>query len=244
MLDLIAFDADDTLWHTEHLYSDAQLRFAELLAPYGVADDVEQRLFQTESANLRVFGFGIKSFALSMIETAVTLTGGRIAGRDVQRVIDLAKDMLTADVQLLEHAEEAVARLAQDFPLMIITKGDLLDQESKIERSGLGRHFKYVEIVSDKNRDSYAALLARHNLRPEGFLMVGNSLRSDILPVLALGARAVYVPYHLTWAHERVDPEALHGAEYVEVEHLGQLVEVAQKMKAEDLSTDGADEAR
>jgi putative hydrolase of the HAD superfamily len=233
MLDLIAFDADDTLWHTEHLYSDAQDRFAQLLAPYGVAEPIEHKLFAIESANLRYFGFGIKSFALSMIETAIALTAGQISGHDIQRVIDLAKEMLSADVQLLEHAEEVIARLAQDFPLMIITKGDLLDQESKIERSGLGRHFKHIEIVSDKTRDSYAALLARHNLRPAGFLMVGNSLRSDVLPVLAIGARAVHIPYRLTWAHEHVTPEELNGANYAELEHLGQLVELIQGMKHE-----------
>ncbi len=233
MLDLIAFDADDTLWHTEHLYTDAQQRLAELLEPYGVTDAIEQKLVATESANLRFFGFGIKSFALSMIETAIALTDGRISGRDVQRVIDLARGMLSADVELLEHAEDAVLRLSQDFPLMIITKGDLLDQESKIERSGLGRHFKYIEIVSDKTRESYAALLARHNLRPQGFLMVGNSLRSDVLPVLSLGARAVHIPYRLTWAHERVSPEELDGVYYTELEHLGQLVEVVKRMKDE-----------
>ena len=233
MLDLIAFDADDTLWHTEHLYSDAQARFAQLLAPYGVAEPIEHKLFETESANLRYFGFGVKSFALSMIETAISLTAGQIAGRDIQLVIDLAKDMLSADVQLLDYAEETITRLAQDFPLMIITKGDLLDQESKIERSGLGRHFKYIEIVSDKTRESYAALLVRHSLRPEGFLMVGNSLRSDVLPVLALGARAVHIPYQLTWAHERVAPDELNGAKYVELDNLGQLVELAQSLKTE-----------
>jgi len=233
MLDLIAFDADDTLWHTEHLYSDAQARFQQLLAPYGVTDPIEQQLFAVESANLRVFGFGIKSFALSMIETAITLTGGAITGHDIQQVINLAKAMLSADVQLLDHAEETVMRLAQDFPLMLITKGDLLDQESKIERSGLGQHFKHIEIVSDKNTASYAALLARHHLRPEGFLMIGNSLRSDVLPVLALGARAVHIPYALTWAHEQVSPEELAGANYAELEHLGQLPELVQRMKAE-----------
>jgi len=127
MLELIAFDADDTLWHTEHLYSDAQARFQQLLAPYGIADPIEQKLFAVESANLGVFGFGIKSFALSMIETAITLTGGAITGHDIQRVIDLAKAMLSAYVELLDHAEDTVMRLAQDFPLMIITKGDLLD---------------------------------------------------------------------------------------------------------------------
>jgi putative hydrolase of the HAD superfamily len=233
MLDLIAFDADDTLWHTEHLYSDAQARFQQLLAPYGISEPIEHQLFAVESANLGVFGFGIKSFALSMIETAIQLTGGQISGADVQRVIDLAKDMLSARVELLDYVEETVARLAQDYPLMIITKGDLLDQESKIERSGLGQHFKFVEIVSDKNPASYAALLARHQLRPAGFLMIGNSLRSDVLPVLALGARAVHIPYRLTWAHERVSPEELAGANYAELEHLGQLPELIERMRSE-----------
>ena len=232
MLDLIAFDADDTLWHTEHLYSDAEARFGQLLAPYGVTGQIEDKLFGVESANLRFFGFGIKSFALSMIETAIQLTEGRISGQDVQRVIDLAKNMLSAKVELLDHAEETLAQLAQEFPLMIITKGDLLDQESKIERSGLGQHFKHIEIVSDKNPASYAALLARHHLRPEGFLMVGNSLRSDVLPVLAIGGQAVHVPYRLTWAHERVSPEELAGAHYAEIEHLGELGGVIQRMNA------------
>ncbi len=231
MLDLIAFDADDTLWHTEHLYSDAEKRFGELLAPYGVTDQIEQKLLTTESANLRFFGFGIKSFTLSMIETAIALTTGEISGHDVQRVIDLAKGMLSAEVELLEHVEDTVARLAQAWPLMIITKGDLLDQESKIERSGLGQHFKYVEIISDKTPASYAALLARHNLRPEGFLMVGNSLRSDVLPVLAAGGQAVHIPYRLTWAHERVSPEELRGAKYTELEHLEQLPELVSRLQ-------------
>src|ERR1700687_2679414 len=132
MRELIAFDADDTLWHTEHLYSDAQQRFQQLLAPYGLTEQIEQKLFAVESANLGVFGFGIKSFALSMIETAITLTGGAITGHDLQRVIHLAKGLLSDEVRLLDHAEDTVIRLAQDFPLMIITKGDLLDQESKI----------------------------------------------------------------------------------------------------------------
>jgi putative hydrolase of the HAD superfamily len=230
MVDLIAFDADDTLWHTEHLYSDAEARFGQLLAPYGITGQIEDQLFGVESANLRFFGFGIKSFALSMIETAIKLTDGRINGQDVQHVIDLAKGMLSAEVDLLDHAEQTITELAREFPLMIITKGDLLDQESKIERSGLGQHFKQIEIVSDKNSASYAALLARHNLRPEGFVMVGNSLRSDVLPVLAIGGQAVHVPYRLTWAHERVSPEELAGARYAEIENLGALPELIRKM--------------
>ncbi len=233
MLDLIAFDADDTLWHTEHLYSDAQARFAEVLAPYGVTEPVEQRLFATESANLRYFGFGIKSFTLSMIETAITLTGGDIAGRDVQRVIDLAKQMLQADVELLDHAEEAVARLAQDFPLMIITKGDLLDQETKIERSGLGSYFRSIEVVSDKTVESYRRLFEQHSIDPRRLLMVGNSLRSDILPILELGGSAVYIPYQMTWAHEAAEPPPPGTPGFHQLESLDDLPGLVARLERE-----------
>ena len=230
MLELIAFDADDTLWHTESLYSNAQSRFVALLAEYHPREWIEQRLYATEMANLRYYGYGVKSFILSMIESSIELTEGRITGREIQQVIDLAKEMLSAEVRPLEQVETTVTRLAERYPLMIITKGDLFDQESKVARSGLGGHFKHVEIVSDKTPQSYAALLARYNVRPENFLMVGNSLRSDILPVAAIGGRAVYVPYAVTWAHEAVDAETAGAASFVQLEHIGQLVEVVEKM--------------
>ncbi len=158
-----------------------------------------------------------------MIETAVELTEGRISGRDIQAIIDTAKAMLAAEVELLEHAAATVARLASVYSLMVITKGDLRDQETKIARSGLAAYFHYIEIVSDKNPESYAALLKRYAIPPERFLMVGNSLRSDILPVLSLGAKAVYVPYRLTWAHEVVDPPPVEQPGYYELEHIGLL---------------------
>lgn len=220
--DVIAFDADDTLWHSERLYVDAQARFKQLLAQYHRPEWIEERLYQTEMRNLQHFGYGIKGFALSMIETAVELTEGRIAGGDIQILIDSAKAMLAADVELLEHAAETLASLADRYALMLITKGDLRDQESKIARSGVAQRFRQIEIVSDKSQASYAALLQRHGIAPERFLMVGNSLRSDILPVLALGARAVYIPHPLTWAHETAEPPTEHPG-YVEVEHLGLL---------------------
>ncbi len=230
MFDLIAFDADDTLWHSESLYSEAQDEFKQLLAPYHSAERVGQELHQTEMRNLPYYGYGIKGFALSLIETAIELTQGRISGREIQEVIDLAKDMLTAEVQLLEHAWETVARLAASYPLMMITKGDLFDQEAKIARSGLRQYFQYVEIVSDKTRDGYAALLARYHLEPSRFLMVGNSLRSDILPVIALGGQAVHIPYHITWAHENVDLSEEDRKRYFELEHLGLLPALIEKL--------------
>ncbi len=223
MFDLIAFDADDTLWHTEELYVGTQDRFKQLLAPYHSAEWIEQKLYDTEMRNLRVFGYGIKGFALSMIETAIELTEGRISGAEIQRLIDLAREMLEADVRLLDHVADTVAALAERYPLMIITKGDLFDQETKVARSGLGPHFKHVEIVSDKTEASYTALLARHQVPPERFLMVGNSLRSDILPVVNLGGKAVHIPYHLTWAHEVVTETRVGESSYLTLDHIGLL---------------------
>ncbi len=221
--EVIAFDADDTLWHNERLYVSAQARFKELLAHYHSPEWIDERLFQAEMRNLPHFGYGIKAFALSMIETAGDLTEGRISGHDIQAIIDAAKEMLAAEVELLEHVAETIARLADTYALMLITKGDLRDQETKIARSGLGPHFRHVEIVSDKSPESYSRLLKRHAIAPERFLMVGNSLRSDILPVLALGASAVYVPYRLTWAHEVAEPPSAEQPGYYELEHLGLL---------------------
>ena len=204
MLDLIAFDADDTLWHTEGLYSDAQERFKALLAQYVSHSTIDEHLLEVETRNMPTFGYGIKGFTLSMIETAIELTEGRIVGHDIQKVIDLAKGMFHAEVKLLDYVESTLTTLARTHPLMIITKGDLFDQETKVARSGLAGYFKHIEILSDKTPKSYAALLARYMQPPERFLMVGNSMRSDVLPVLAIGGQAVYIPYAITWAHEVV----------------------------------------
>jgi len=223
MLDIIAFDADDTLWHTESLYVEVQEKFVQLLAPYAGEEKTMAVLNAAEARNIPYFGYGIKSFALSMIEAAIELSAGEIPARQLGQVLDLSKMMVAAPVQLLDHAETTVARLAQSHTLMLITKGDLLDQQSKIERSGLARYFKYIEVVADKTADSYAAVLSKYQVSPECFLMVGNSLRSDILPVVALGGAAVYIPYHLTWVHEAVAPSAEEKGRYFELEHLGML---------------------
>lgn len=233
MLDLIAFDADDTLWHTEHLYSDAQAKFRELLAGYVEAGALDDHLFEVEMRNLRFFGYGVKGFTLSMIETAIELSGGAIGGRDIQRIIELAKEMVTADVRLLEQAQPTVAALAQSHRLMIITKGDLFDQEAKVARSGLAEYFRHVEIVSDKTPQTYAALLKRHSVTPERFLMVGNSLRSDVLPVAALGGHAVYVPYAITWAHEVVGEHEAAAGRYHELAHLGELPALVARIEGQ-----------
>ncbi len=227
---VIAFDADDTLWHNERLYIAAQTKFKNLLAQYHSPEWIAERLDQTEMRNLEHFGYGIKSFALSMIETAVELTEGRITGQEIQAILDAAKEMLTADVQLVEHVPETLARLAEKYALMVITKGDLHDQETKITRSGLAQFFSYVEIVSDKKRADYARVLQQHNIAPERFAMVGNSLRSDILPVLEIGATAIYVPHELTWAHENaVAPTDAEN--FYEVANFGALSELFARLE-------------
>jgi putative hydrolase of the HAD superfamily len=221
MLEIIGFDADDTLWHNESLYHHIQQQLAALLSPYADAAEVDAVLFQTEMNNLKYYGYGIKSFTLSMVEAAIALSGGKIPAGEVRRIIEFGREMLTTKVELVEHVADTIERLAQDYPLMLITKGDLLDQQTKLAHSGLEPYFKYVEIVSHKTAATYAALLARYRFQPHRFLMVGNSLRSDVLPVVELGGQAVYIPYHLTWAHEEVHAPEQNG--YHQLAHIGEL---------------------
>ena len=227
---IIAFDADDTLWHNERLYIAAQTKFKNLLAHYHSSEWIAERLDQTEARNLAHYGYGIKSFALSMIETAVELTEGRITGFEIQSILDAVKEMLAADVQLVERVPETLAQLAEKYALMVITKGDLHDQETKITRSGLARFFSHVEIVSDKKRADYARVLQQHNIAPERFAMVGNSLRSDILPVLELGATAIYIPHELTWTHEHADAPT-NAENFYQLEQFDALPELFAKLE-------------
>jgi putative hydrolase of the HAD superfamily len=230
--DAIAFDADDTLWHSESQYASAQAVYRSLLRPYARAEMINQVLHETEMRNLALYGYGVKGFALSMIEAALELSEWQISGSEIQQVLNVAKHMLRTEVELLAGAAEAVAELAQRYPLMLITKGDLAHQEAKIEQSGLKAYFRSIEIVTDKTPQSYAALLAHHHLEPSRFLMIGNSLRSDILPVLEIGGQAVHVPYAITWAHEHVDVPPEQQGRYHEIEHIGQLPALVEQLEA------------
>lgn len=202
---VIGFDADDTLWHNESIFEATHERYRALLAHYHPAEIVDRTLFATEMRNLDFYGYGVKGFTLSAIETAIQLTDGKIRAEEIQQLIELGREMLAHPVVLLDGVAETLALLAQQHRLLVITKGDLRDQERKLMKSGLGEHFEHVEIVSEKNETTYASILRRHAIPAAGFLMVGNSLKSDILPVLALGGAGAYVPYHLTWAAERVE---------------------------------------
>jgi putative hydrolase of the HAD superfamily len=212
VIEVIALDGDDTLWHSEQLFVDTQARFRELLAPYVELDDaaLDARLVQVERENLPRFGYGVMAFTLSLVETAIEVTGGQIPGRDLRAVLDLGKVLLDHPVQLLDGVAEGVDELTDRYRVMVITKGDLLHQESKVARSGLADVLWQVEVVSEKDERTYQRVLERHGVDPATFVMVGNSVRSDVLPVLALGGRAVHVPYHVTWALEQVEPHPSH----------------------------------
>jgi putative hydrolase of the HAD superfamily len=224
--ELIAFDGDDTLWHNERSYRDGRDRLRGLLAAAGVnlsAEQLEERVDRIELENLQYFGYGVSSFTLSLIEAAIELTNGRLAASDVTQLVAMAKRMMAEDVELFPGACDTVAALSAGYPLMLITKGDLLHQTSKLERSGLRRFFSFVEVVSHKTRDVYASILNRHGIGPDGFLMIGNSLRSDILPVIDLGAWAVHIPAFPSWAHEDADEPDGSVARYARLAALGDV---------------------
>ena len=229
MITTVAFDADDTLWENERLFSMTQARYRQILSAYHSPEWIDKKLFETEMRNLEHFGYGVKGFALSMIETAIELTEGRISGREIEAILDFAKEMLAAPVELLPHVEETLSGLVGSYSLMVITKGDLINQESKIARSGLAEHFDHIEIVSEKHPETYQTILTRYVIEPASFLMVGNSLKSDVLPVVAVGGRAVHIPQEITWAHEIVDVSGEEKA-YHELRSISQLPELLAEL--------------
>lgn len=221
--ELISLDADDTLWHNESIFTSTQSQFCKLLGRYHTMEWIEQRLYETEKANLQHFGYGVKGFTLSMIETAIELTEGRVTAAEVQHILELGRAMLRAPVDLLDGVAETVIELSKSHRLILLTKGDLFDQESKLARSGLGEHFSAVEIVSEKRAATYAAVMKRQGVTPDQFVMVGNSLRSDVLPVLEAGASAVHIPYHTTWKHEHVDEAEMDGKQFARLKSFREL---------------------
>ncbi|MGB4826146.1 MAG: HAD family hydrolase [Paracoccaceae bacterium] len=222
MLTTIGFDADDTLWQNEAYFRLTQDRFASLLRDHADPDHLHDRLLAAERRNIGAYGFGVKGFTLSMIETAIEVTEGRVPASVISELLGAGRAMLDHPVELLPHAREAVASLALSHRIVLITKGDLLHQERKLAQSGLGDLFHAVEIVSDKTAQIYASIFARHGTGPEQALMVGNSLKSDVVPALQAGGFGVYVPHGLTWALEAADEPAEHPR-YASLPDLGQL---------------------
>ncbi len=220
---VIAFDADDTLWVNETYYREAEHKFVKLLAKYETENKLDQELFKMEMKNLYLYGYGIKSFMLSMIESALELSNYKIKQTVIQEIIEIGREMLEKPIELLEGVEDTLRTLKSTYKLILATKGDLLDQERKLEKSGLIKYFHHIEILSDKKADNYQKLLARLEIMPSEFLMVGNSLKSDVLPLLEVGAKAIHVPFHTTWAHEIVEHNG-NGDDFKTVDNLSNIL--------------------
>ena len=231
-IEMIAFDADDTLWHNEAYFRRGEERFCELLAPWARADHLSERLYETERRNLARFGYGAKGFTLSLIETALDVTEHRVPGSVIAEIVQLGKEILDQPVEVVDGAADTIHALAPHYRMIVVTKGDLLHQESKAARSGLADHFELVEIVSEKDCTTYARALRKVGVDPARTCMVGNSVRSDVLPMLALGGFAVHVPYPVTWAMEEADgPEPGHPR-FARVDTLGDLPSVVARWSA------------
>jgi len=220
---VVGFDGDDTLWHSETHFDLTQTAFRDLLRRHVPDAEIDRRLAEMEMKNLSVYGYGVKSFTLSMLETAIELTEARIPASDLEVILNWGKKMLLEETKLLDGVESTLRELSQRYDLLLITKGDLFDQESKLARSGLGDLFLGVEIVSEKNSETYRGIFKRRGIQPKDFLMVGNSLRSDVVPVVELGARAVHIPYQVTWHHEHVPEESLPTTGWHRLESITEL---------------------
>jgi putative hydrolase of the HAD superfamily len=211
MIKIIAFDADDTLWHNEMHFQEAEKKFCALLENYLPQHSVARELLHTEIQNLPLYGYGIKAFMLSMIETAMRITDNQVPNTTITQIIDFGREILTQPVELMDGVEEVLRKLKERFRLVMATKGDLLDQERKLKKSGLESYFHHIEIMSEKKEADFQKLIRHLDLSPDQFAMVGNSLKSDILPVLNLGGYGFHIPYHITWAHERVEGDVQHS---------------------------------
>lgn len=224
-LKVIAFDADDTLWVNEPYFQETERKFCALLEDYLPHHTVSRALLQTEIANLALYGYGIKGFMLSMIETALTASDRTIPVSVIDKVLEYGKELLARPIELLEGVEEVLTALKPHYRLVVATKGDLLDQERKLKKSGLEHYFHHIEIMSEKGEGDYRKLIRHLDIQPSEFLMIGNSLKSDVLPVLAIGGHGVHVPYHTTWAHEVVDSQIQHE-QFRQVQHLTEIIPI------------------
>jgi len=231
----IGFDADDTLWESEIYYVTTKEKCALLLSAYAPVEKVKADLDIIETQNVQLYGYGFKSFTLSMIETALQVSGGRVEARIISQVLEMAKQVLQSEIKLLDGVEEVLRELRQSSPqysLFLITKGEIFEQQRKIQKSGLRRYFHHTEVVPDKTPEAYTRLLHMHNIPPEQFLMVGNSLRSDILPVVSIQGWAVLVPHPLTWSHETTPGKEIPDGRWFEISRLGELPGLLKRFEA------------
>ncbi|QXP69511.1 HAD family hydrolase [Polaribacter sp. R2A056_3_33] len=221
---VIAFDADDTLWVNETYFRDAEHQFAKLLAKYETENKIDQELFKKEIKNLVYYGYGVKGFILSMVECALELSNYNVNQKTIAAILEIGKEMLDKPIELLDGVEEVLQSLQGKYKLIVATKGDLLDQERKLEKSNLLKYFHHIEVMSDKKAKDYKKLIKHLDIKPSEFLMIGNSLKSDVLPLVALGASAIHVPFHTTWVHEEVSDQEKSDSEYKTVTNIKDIV--------------------
>jgi putative hydrolase of the HAD superfamily len=221
---VIAFDADDTLWDNEAYFQEAEKKFCVLFEDYLPQHSVSRELLTTEIQNLPLYGYGIKGFILSMIETAIRITDGRIDSKTIWMIVEIGRDITQKPVNIILGVEEVLAALRPRYRLVMATKGDLVDQERKLRKSGLEKFFHHIEIMSEKKEEDYRRLIKRLDIQPDEFVMIGNSIKSDVIPVLNIGGHGIHIPYHLTWEHERIDTQVDH-ANFRQVEKIKSLLE-------------------
>lgn len=227
---VVALDADDTLWVNEPFFRSAEARYFQILEKYLPGEsgerDFTQELYENEMKNLHLFGYGAKGFMLSMIETGLELTNYELKGEDVQKIINLGKEILSYKIDIYDGVEDSIKYLKERYRVVCITKGDLLDQESKIARSGLGDLFDDVRVVSEKDPDTYKRIVNEYEIEPSQFLMIGNSLKSDILPVVKIGGHGIYIPQDCQWIHESVNEEKLDESAYIKLDTIKKIVDI------------------
>jgi putative hydrolase of the HAD superfamily len=224
-IQVIAFDADDTIWVNEPYFRDTEKEFCKLLKNYISEEECNQLLYKFEMQNLSLYGYGIKPFTLSLIEAAISISNKRIPIETVSKIIELGKEMLSKPIELIDGIEETLKQLSKKYRLVMATKGDLLDQERKLIKSGLEKYFHHIEVMSDKQPKNYQNLINHLDITPNQFLMIGNSLKSDILPVLEIGSYAIHIPFHTTWEHEKIAEEVKHG-HFKELELASELIRI------------------
>jgi putative hydrolase of the HAD superfamily len=236
MITTVAFDADDTLWHNERIFIDAREKLKRILSRYKAAEWVENILDETESRNIAHYGFGVKAFTLSMIETACELSDNKVTGSEVAEIIGLAKEMIASPINLLPKVEQTIHQLSHEFRLVLITKGDLFDQETKLARSGLGDLFDIVEVVAKKDPETYRRILSKHNIKPNEFVMIGNSMRSDIMPVVETGGKAIHIAYETEWILDAITEEEKQRLDFVSLESICQVPDWIKNENADKTS--------
>lgn len=219
-IEIIAFDADDTLWENENFFREAEQQFCDLLKEYQPQDKIMEELFKVEVQNMETYGYGIKAFILSLVETALLVSDKQITPEQVEAIVGIGKAMLNKDVVLLDGIRDVLEELAPRYRLVLATKGDLLDQERKLKKSGLLNYFHHIEVMTHKKEENYQELLNHLDIPAKRFMMIGNSLKSDVLPVINLGGTAVHVPYHTTWVFEQMNPEDIKSDRFFELKKI------------------------